>query len=95
MSRRGLGAEQSNKPRDWEKFWGTVWYNFFHALGLIAIVVVILFIAGGILWDIFRPRQPSPPSHTPAANSGPTESMREAMQANFNKVLLPTPSPAQ
>ena len=40
---------------DWEKFWGTVWYNLLHALG----VAAVLSFAFGIVWSFFSDSKPS------------------------------------
>jgi hypothetical protein len=86
MSRRVVGAEQPTKPRDWDKFWGTVWLNLFNALGILAVVSLVVGFGGAILWDIFKPTRPS-------SSSTPTDSTREQMQANFNKLLFANPKP--
>lgn len=69
--------------RDWEAFWGNVWYNLLHSLGVIA----VLGIAGGIIWSFLAPSPPRPVvanPHTTIENS----SNREPSQLNFSRDLL-------
>lgn len=42
-------AKEKAAERDWEKFWATIWFNLFHALGIVAVIAIVAAIAWGIL----------------------------------------------
>jgi hypothetical protein len=67
--------------------------NVWHALGLLAVMGIVLGVVGGILWGILVPSPPRPQAAPTVSTDRETSSNREAMQINFNRELLSTSKP--
>lgn len=81
-------AEGKPDERDWEKFWGTVWYNLFHVLGIVAVIAV----AAAIAWETFGPAATSSLHVASRADYCAKKSASSEAQQTVTSINLLSPS---